>query len=155
VIPLAALPKTASGKIDRGALPDSWVDRGTRSFTNLSALTPAEQVLHEIFRDLLGLADVGLEEDFLSLGGDSLRALELVAQIERTLHVRLTIREVLSAGSVTRLARSIADALAGPQADQAAPIRPRRSAASPAWTASMTAEEAWSQGATRPDRPVR
>jgi acyl-CoA synthetase (AMP-forming)/AMP-acid ligase II/aryl carrier-like protein len=112
IIPLASLPRTASGKVDRNALPDWRSGSGSRSFTDLSRLTSTEQVVHRIFRDILGLADLSPGEDFFSLGGDSLRALELADQVRQALHVRVTLRDVIAAGTVSGLARHVDSRLA-------------------------------------------
>src|SRR5262249_43009227 len=74
VVVLGELPLTPSGKIDRAALPAP--DRYSAGLDGERAAprTPVEQRLAAIVGDLLGLADVGVYDDFFALGGHSLLA---------------------------------------------------------------------------------
>jgi len=83
---LPAFPLTPNGKVDRRALPDPTEGRRTRS---RDPRTPAERVLCEIFAEVLGLPEVGAEDDFFALGGDSIVAIAVVRQARRA---GLTVR---------------------------------------------------------------
>ncbi|MFI9550702.1 amino acid adenylation domain-containing protein [Nonomuraea endophytica] len=74
-VPIDALPRTASGKVDGGALPDPGAPAHG---TSRPPSGPAEELLCGLFRDVLGLAgEVGAEDDFFELGGDSITAMRL------------------------------------------------------------------------------
>lgn len=78
---LDRLPLAASGKVDHAALPSSDfepVEEGS-----LAPETPLERMLSEIWCEVLALERVGLRDSFFDLGGDSLRAVRLFAEIER------------------------------------------------------------------------
>ncbi|MCB5177989.1 non-ribosomal peptide synthetase [Streptomyces antimicrobicus] len=79
VVVLDALPLTVNGKVDHRALPAPAVTR-TPSGT---ARTRAEQVVCAAFAEVLGLPEVGPEDDFFALGGDSITAMRLVSRVRR------------------------------------------------------------------------
>jgi len=63
-----------------------------------------ESVVTQIWRDLLGLDDVGLDEEFFDLGGHSLIAIRLMSRLNRDLGVRLELADLLSAPTIETLA---------------------------------------------------
>ena len=87
VVIVPMLPRTAAGKLDRDAL--LTLARGTaagRWESNASPLTPRneiEQVLAKIWCDVLGLSDVGVDEAFIELGGDSLLSIRILARVHQ------------------------------------------------------------------------
>ncbi|MBB4781049.1 amino acid adenylation domain-containing protein/non-ribosomal peptide synthase protein (TIGR01720 family) [Streptomyces rapamycinicus] len=78
---LDALPLTANGKLDRAALPVP--DPGADRTTGRAAATPREKALCALFAEVLGLAEVGVEEEFFALGGDSIISIQLVSRARR------------------------------------------------------------------------
>ncbi|WP_330242056.1 non-ribosomal peptide synthetase/MFS transporter [Streptomyces sp. NBC_00525] len=80
---LPALPLTANGKLDRRALPAPQIHRTGGAAS--AAQTPAEHVLAAIWSEVLGLDEVGADEDFFDLGGHSLLATQVVARARRLL----------------------------------------------------------------------
>ncbi|WPP34308.1 amino acid adenylation domain-containing protein [Streptomyces sp. CL7] len=73
---LPALPVTRNGKLDRAALPDTGPGAPGRAAT-VPPRTPAEWLLTGIWADVLQLADVGIQDNFYELGGNSLRAVRV------------------------------------------------------------------------------
>jgi len=99
---LDALPLTANGKVDRGALrvpDDLGLADDDRAY--VPPRTPVEEVLAEIWADLLGVARVGIDDDFFERGGHSLLAVRLVARVAEALGAELPLR-VLLAGPTPR-----------------------------------------------------
>ncbi|WP_344318171.1 amino acid adenylation domain-containing protein, partial [Streptomyces javensis] len=78
---LDALPLTTNGKLDRAALPVP--DPGADRTTGRAAATPREKALCALFAEVLGLAEVGVEEGFFALGGDSIISIQLVSRARR------------------------------------------------------------------------
>ncbi|MFF9089437.1 amino acid adenylation domain-containing protein [Streptomyces sp. NPDC014991] len=112
---LEALPLTPNGKLDRKALPRPALagreaERG--------AANDRERTLCAIFAEVLGVTEVGVDEDFFALGGDSIRSIQLVSRA-RAAGLALTTRDVFEQRTVTDLARTATEASADD--DTAAP----------------------------------
>jgi len=104
---LDALPKTPNGKIDRKALPppSAAARRGVR--TQAGGLAdPRQAYLATIWRELIGVEQVGANDSFFDLGGHSLLAVEFVARVQRETAVRLQLLDVAS-GTLAMLAREL------------------------------------------------
>jgi amino acid adenylation domain-containing protein/non-ribosomal peptide synthase protein (TIGR01720 family) len=79
--PLPRLPLTGNGKLDRSALPLPAHD--PTASASAPAQDPAELALGAIWKELLGLPEVGLDDGFFELGGDSIRAMQLAMRAAR------------------------------------------------------------------------
>jgi amino acid adenylation domain-containing protein len=101
---LDALPRTPNGKLDRGALPAL---RFVTESTTRGPGTPREQVLCELFAEVLGLPSVGVEDGFFDVGGHSLLATRLISRVRSALGVEIAIRDLFDNPTVARLARII------------------------------------------------
>ncbi len=110
VVVLEALPLTGNGKLDRAALPAP--DLGV-SMSARTGRTDLERVLCAVFAVVLGVDRVGIDDDFLALGGDSIIAIQLVNRARRE-GVRVTPREVFVQRTPAALAALVA-ARADPQ----------------------------------------
>ncbi|SCL14613.1 amino acid adenylation domain-containing protein [Micromonospora nigra] len=104
IVPLDELPLNPNGKLDRKALP---VPRD-RPAAGRQPLPAEQEALRRIFAELLGLPDVGVDEDFFDLGGHSLLAIRLVNRVADVLGVRLDLGAVFNGATVSGLATRIA-----------------------------------------------
>ncbi|MGH3832478.1 MAG: amino acid adenylation domain-containing protein, partial [Pseudonocardiaceae bacterium] len=104
VVILAALPLLPSGKVDRAALPAP--DRASAGLPTepLAPRTPTEQVLTRLVSDLLGVVEVGVDDDFFHLGGHSLLAGMLAARVRRELGRELPLLGIYQAPTVAAMA---------------------------------------------------
>jgi amino acid adenylation domain-containing protein len=104
IVALPALPLTAHGKIDRRALPEPPPASGSRA----APQTTLEAGIAAIFRDVLGVGEVGREDDFFALGGHSLKATELASRLNREHGVEIGLRELFAAPTVAGIAACLA-----------------------------------------------
>ncbi|SOX53887.1 non-ribosomal peptide synthase/polyketide synthase, partial [Mycobacterium ahvazicum] len=101
---LEEFPMTASGKLDRGALPVP----GYEGISDYRAPSdPVEEVLAEIYAQVLGVERVGVDDSFFELGGDSLSAMRLVAAINARLGADLLVRAVFETPTVAGLRQHV------------------------------------------------
>jgi amino acid adenylation domain-containing protein len=100
---LPRLPMAPGGKIDRRALPspDGHRPRLDRPF--VAPRSPLERTLAEIWADVLDLERVGVHDQFLSLGGDSLLATRVATRVRSALNVDLPLRALLEADTVAAM----------------------------------------------------
>ncbi|MCV9951204.1 non-ribosomal peptide synthetase [Paenibacillus sp. BT-177] len=106
LVSLDKLPLTPNGKIDRKALPEPTgeVEAG-REY--VAPRTTLETRLALIWQQVLGIARVGVQDDFFDLGGHSLRASTLVSKIRKELQVEVPLREVFRYTTIEQLAQRI------------------------------------------------
>ncbi|MEM8963177.1 MAG: amino acid adenylation domain-containing protein, partial [Acidobacteriota bacterium] len=110
---LDALPLTSNGKLDRKALPVPLLERrGDRTAPS----TALEASIAEVWRGVLGLDDVGVEESFFDLGGNSLLMVEVHGRLQQTLGARApSMVELFRLPTIRSLAESLDDAAVAPR----------------------------------------
>ncbi|MCF3102091.1 amino acid adenylation domain-containing protein [Streptomyces roseoverticillatus] len=90
---LDELPLLPSGKLDRAGLPAPEVTRAAGGRPPRTPRTPQERILSDLFAELLGVAEVGADDGFFALGGDSIVSIQLVSRA-REAGLVITPREV-------------------------------------------------------------
>ena len=108
---LEALPQTASGKVDRAALP-APADRAEQAQTYVPPRTVAEARVAQIWAEVLGLERVGVDDNFFALGGHSLLAAQVISRLSAAMGVALPLRSLFEAPTIAGLAERIAPPVA-------------------------------------------
>lgn len=109
VVRMEALPRTASAKIDRKALP--LPDESLRVRQRYVAPENAiEETLVQLWSEALGIEKVGVYDNFFEIGGHSLKAIALMAKIQKEFTVQLPMREIFNNPTVKEIAQYIATA---------------------------------------------
>ncbi|MEB4209654.1 amino acid adenylation domain-containing protein, partial [Mycobacterium sp. 94-17] len=104
VVVVAELPLTVNGKLDKRALPAPDYPDANRYH---APADPTEEILADIYAQVLGLERVGVEDSFFDLGGDSLSAMRVIAAINKSLNAHLVVRTMFTAPSVRTLSRQV------------------------------------------------
>lgn len=105
IISVARWPLTANGKIDRSALPSPeslLKEKHVKQPRNAT-----EQVVWEIWREVLGVETFGVDESFFDLGGHSLLANQINARIRKKFQLELSLRDFIETPSVAGVAAAI------------------------------------------------
>ncbi|HEX7312965.1 MAG TPA: amino acid adenylation domain-containing protein [Pyrinomonadaceae bacterium] len=122
-VPLASLPLTPTGKVDRKALAAMKVERQSpASATDATATTPHEELLAGIWAEVLCAERVGVDDNFFELGGHSLLATQVVSRVRGAFGVELPLRRLFEAPTVAELASEIDKELSGGRADELPPL---------------------------------
>ena len=98
------IPRTLTGKIDRLALLNLRKTELSASDSHSGPQTFVETSLIEIWRDVLGIENIGINDDFFELGGHSLIAIQLLNRILSELSIELTLSQLLEHTTIARLA---------------------------------------------------
>jgi len=135
-VPMEALPCLPNGKIDRSALPNPDVERTDLKREYVAPRTPIEDTVARIWSEVLGVREVGLNDNFFHLGGESLLAARVISRLHQELEADVSLADLFRNPTAGAFARSILGNLAvgAEAADMAALLeeleRPGASAAS-------------------------
>jgi amino acid adenylation domain-containing protein len=99
---LTELPLTPNGKVDRKALPEPGQSASEVEYVAPS--TPIEEVLCEMWEQVLKLDQVGVHDNFFQLGGHSLLATQVISQVREIFDVELPLRRLFETPTVATLA---------------------------------------------------
>lgn len=126
------LPTTYTGKLDRSRLGALVGRLLGPTAEHRAPTTPEEQVLVELVGEVIGIGAVGVDDDFIDLGGHSLAAIDLAARIQSTLGVSLSVAAIFDNPTPAELAELVEVALVdGPSPNIAVIDRSGPIAASP------------------------
>ncbi|HWN42369.1 MAG TPA: amino acid adenylation domain-containing protein [Thermoanaerobaculia bacterium] len=106
-VPLSALPLTASGKVDRGALP---APNGGRQDLGREYVAPegdVQQRLASIWAEILRVDRIGANDNFFELGGHSLMATQVLSRVEKAFGIELALRVLFESPTLASLAEAI------------------------------------------------
>lgn len=106
-VELPTLPLSPNGKVDRRALPPPGRGRPALTASFRPASSPLQRTLESLWSDVLEMSPIGLDDDFLELGGDSLRAAAIAVRGRDVIGVELQPHEILEARTLSRLCERI------------------------------------------------
>ena len=109
---LDKLPRSSRGKVDVAALPLPDFGRATPSPPFAAPRTEVEEALAQIWKQVLRLDCVGVDDDFFDIGGDSLYATQVVIRVNRAFGVDLAVRAIFDAPTIASLAALLSEHIA-------------------------------------------
>ena len=104
---LDALPLTPNGKVDRRALPAPAGDDRTQGMTYVAPRTVLEELLVEVWQEVLKVERIGIHDNFFELGGHSLLATRVIARLRNVLDLDIPLRTLFEQPTVEQLAQGL------------------------------------------------
>jgi natural product biosynthesis luciferase-like monooxygenase protein len=104
VVALDRLPLTPNGKVDRKALPEVGPGGGDEGREYVAPRTTIEEVLADVWEEVLGVERVGVHENFFELGGHSLLATLLISRMRAAFGLEIPLRSIFESPTVAGLA---------------------------------------------------
>ncbi|MFJ2259112.1 non-ribosomal peptide synthase/polyketide synthase [Streptomyces sp. NPDC087844] len=108
-VPMAALPLTVNGKLDRRALPAPGPDGFATDTERVAPRTPAERAVAAAWADVLDTDEVGADDDFFALGGDSILAVRVVSRLRAAFGSEVSPRLLFTHPTLSALAAELGD----------------------------------------------
>ncbi len=102
-VAMAELPITANGKLDTRALPQPEMERDEQT-RHLEPSSEKEQILAEIWRQVLNLSEVGVRDNFFEVGGDSILSIQIVSRAKQA-GLHLTTKQLFENQTIEDLAQ--------------------------------------------------
>jgi hypothetical protein len=122
IVTIDRIPRTPLGKVRRALLARALGDLPRPAFVEPHGA--GERLVAALFADVLATGPIGAHDNFFSLGGDSLRAAQVIARVNARLHCALAAPTLFRRPTVAEFAQAIDETLAGGDAFVAPPIVP-------------------------------
>jgi acyl carrier protein len=106
-VSLESLPLTSGGKLDRQALPTPDADRSAAAGEYLAPRTQIEELLVVAWREVLGIGQIGVHDNYFELGGHSLSAMRVIARVEQRFGVTIPVSLLFERPTIAELATAI------------------------------------------------
>jgi len=151
IILLDVLPLTRNGKVDRRALPSPEFGQPDSKEGHVAPRTQIEELLAEIWREVLKCSSAGVHDNFFEVGGHSLLAMRLIAQVRETFQVEMPISSLFEAPTLAGLGRLIEERLRQDGGSQVPPLRKRRQAEQREAPLSFAQQRLWFLDQLQPD----
>jgi len=112
-VQMESFPLSPNGKVNRRFLPIPTTDRPEFRHIYTAPRTPTEEILADIWREVLSVKAVGIDDNFFQLGGHSLKAIQMVSRIRQTFELEVTVRHLFNHPTVAELVSVLAELAGG------------------------------------------
>jgi acyl carrier protein len=106
-VQLDYLPLTINGKIDKQQLPDPKLSNAEGEVEYVAPGNDIEERLAAIWEDVFEKEKIGIKDDFITLGGNSLKAMRILAQIQKEFNVRIKLEDLFVRGTIAAIGNDI------------------------------------------------
>ncbi|MFD4788718.1 condensation domain-containing protein [Streptomyces sp. NPDC058459] len=110
---LPVLPVRADWEVDRDAVADAVATDGADDTGGPEPLTPTEESVAEVFREVLDVSELKAEESFFSVGGNSLQAMRAISRVNAVFGIKLSVRVMYGNVTVRAIAALVDEKLDG------------------------------------------
>ncbi|HEX8116569.1 MAG TPA: AMP-binding protein, partial [Pyrinomonadaceae bacterium] len=104
LVRLEQMPVTPNGKVDRRALPEATAEDAATHAAPAAPRTLVEEMVAGVWREVLGLEGVGVNDDFFELGGHSLLAVRVITRLRESFQLEMPLRIIFENRTVASLA---------------------------------------------------
>jgi natural product biosynthesis luciferase-like monooxygenase protein len=153
ILTVDAIPASSTGKVQRARLAEFFADRLRSDFVEPRNIS--EMRLAEVWQEVLDISSLSINDNFFALGGDSLRATQVVSRLRQRFNIEVSVRSLFFAPTIASLAREIGGdpalrASEAPPIEVCSPLLPAGSApAACGGTGNLPLEQAAVAGARR------
>jgi amino acid adenylation domain-containing protein len=109
LVKLESFPLLPNGKIDRRKLPDP-VEAGIGRATYVAPRNETEELILDIFKQVLERDNIGIKDDFFMIGGTSMSSMQIISKVEMALGVKLSMKNIFENSNVIRLSKLVESA---------------------------------------------
>lgn len=106
LVPIQEIPVTSNGKVDRKNLPEPNM-KNAASQALVMPRTETERKLASIWQTLLKVEEIGIDDSFFELGGDSLKGARLISYLQKEMNAEVPLREVFQKPTIREIAKLI------------------------------------------------
>ncbi len=106
-VPLESFPLSPNGKVDRKALPEPATSRPDVDSPYVAPQTVIEEVVCDVWTEVLGLDRVGVHDPFLELGGHSLLAVQIQARLNEIFPFEVSLPDIFETRTIANLAENL------------------------------------------------
>jgi amino acid adenylation domain-containing protein/FkbH-like protein len=146
-VQLKELPLTPNGKLDRKALPAPERERARSEQPITKPRTVQQEEVLAIWRQVLGLENIGIRDNFFELGGHSLLATQVISRMRELFQVELPLAAFFAAPTIEALAAGLES---GTWVSSGRPVRPERVSRQQSHPLSFVQERLWFLGQLEP-----
>ena len=146
---LEALPRTANGKVDRHKLP--MLDGAKPELIEEFVLpgTEVEELIAQVWKDVLKVDKIGVHDNFFDLGGHSLLAIRVLATVRDIFQKDFPLRDFFESPTVAGLAEKVKEIVVGNRRRRLPPIP--RAPRQEAFPLSISQKQLWTMDQLLPD----
>ncbi len=110
MLSIDSLPKTANGKTDRKSLPEPDLALKEVAESFVAAASSTEKKLAAIWQEVLGKNKIGVNENFFEIGGNSLKATQVISRIRKEWNLKIELRSLFTQSTIKALAQTVSQA---------------------------------------------
>jgi amino acid adenylation domain-containing protein len=121
-VSLEEMPLTPNGKIDRRSLPEPVVWTESVGLDDGAPRSPIEEMLVQIWKEVLQVEDVRINDNFFDLGGHSLLATSLTIRLRQLFELEFSLQSIFAASTIAEMAEVIEKMMRGGPSQQPPPI---------------------------------
>ena len=106
-IPIDRIPLTINGKADRSLLPAPDAIRPVQETQYVAARTDLEEIIQVTWSEVLQIDIIGIHDNFLEIGGDSLTGIRIISRLKESFELDLPVNLIFQKSTIAELALSI------------------------------------------------